>query len=88
VHITIADNGIGFDEAYVNKIFHLFQRLHRKVEYEGTGIGLAIVKKIVEKHHGHITAQSQEGQGASFIIGLPLTQPPVNQSVQTIASPV
>lgn len=70
--INIADNGIGFDEAYMNKIFNMFQRLHGKSEYEGTGIGLAIVKKIIEKHNGTITAQSRENEGATFIITLPL----------------
>jgi len=70
--ISIADNGIGFDEAYMNKIFNMFQRLHGKSEYEGTGIGLAIVKKIIEKHNGTITAQSRENEGATFIITLPL----------------
>ncbi|HWB24770.1 MAG TPA: response regulator [Chitinophagaceae bacterium] len=69
--ITISDNGIGFDEAYINKIFNMFQRLHGKGEYEGTGIGLAIVKKIIEKHNGTITAKSSENNGASFIITLP-----------------
>jgi len=70
--ITIADNGIGFDESYMNKIFNMFQRLHGKAEYEGTGIGLAIVKKIIEKHNGTITARSKENEGATFIITLPL----------------
>lgn len=70
--ISIADNGIGFDEAYMNKIFNMFQRLHGKSEYEGTGIGLAIVKKIIEKHNGTITAKSRENEGANFIITLPL----------------
>jgi signal transduction histidine kinase len=70
--ITITDNGIGFDESYINKIFNMFQRLHGKGEYEGTGIGLAIVKKIIEKHNGTITAKSRENEGAAFIITLPL----------------
>lgn len=70
--ITISDNGIGFDETYMNKIFNMFQRLHGKSEYEGTGIGLAIVKKIIEKHDGTITAKSRENEGATFIITLPL----------------
>jgi light-regulated signal transduction histidine kinase (bacteriophytochrome) len=71
-NIYIADNGIGFDEIYIDKIFNMFQRLHGKEEYDGTGIGLAIVKKIVEKHNGSITAKSKEGQGATFIIQLPV----------------
>lgn len=74
VRICIQDNGIGFDNKYIEKIFTLFQRLHGRAEYEGTGIGLAIVKKIIEKHNGLITARSQEGEGATFIIVLPRKQ--------------
>lgn len=70
--ITVADNGIGFDEQYLEKIFTIFQRLNPKEDYEGTGIGLAIVKKIIDKHNGSITARSREGAGASFIITLPV----------------
>jgi len=69
---TITDNGIGFDESYAGKIFDLFQRLHSRAEYKGTGIGLAICKKIIENHSGFIFAKSTEGQGASFFIVLPL----------------
>ena len=72
--IYIADNGIGFNEHYLDKIFTMFQRLHGRTEYEGTGIGLSIVKKIVEKHNGIVTARSQEGQGTTFIIVLPVKQ--------------
>ncbi|SOD19792.1 PAS domain-containing protein [Pedobacter xixiisoli] len=70
--IKITDNGIGFDESYAGKIFDLFQRLHSRTEYKGTGIGLAICKKIVENHSGFIFAKSKEGEGASFFISLPL----------------
>lgn len=70
--IKITDNGIGFDESYASKIFDLFQRLHARSEYKGTGIGLAICKKIVENHSGFIFAKSVEGQGASFFIVLPI----------------
>ncbi len=69
--ITISDNGIGFDSQYEKRIFELFQRLHTNKEYPGTGIGLAIVKKIVENHHGYITAESPEGRGAIFNIYIP-----------------
>ncbi|MDB5207036.1 MAG: domain S-box protein [Flavisolibacter sp.] len=69
--LTISDNGIGFDEKYAAKIFSLFERLHSKETYEGTGIGLAITKKIVEKHNGLIAAHSKEGEGARFLILLP-----------------
>ena len=72
--IYISDNGIGFNEQYLDKIFTMFQRLHGRSEYEGTGIGLSIVKKIIEKHNGLITAKSREGKGATFIIVLPLKQ--------------
>ncbi|RYD57842.1 MAG: PAS domain S-box protein [Sphingobacteriales bacterium] len=72
--ISISDNGIGFDEQYLNKIFTIFQRLHTKQEYEGTGIGLAICKKIVEKHSGLLTASSKEDEGATFTFILPLKQ--------------
>jgi signal transduction histidine kinase len=71
IHIT--DNGIGFDEKYISNVFTLFKRLHTKDKYEGTGIGLAITKRIIEKHKGHIIAHSKEGEGADFIIVLPVT---------------
>ncbi|OXA80977.1 His Kinase A (phospho-acceptor) domain-containing protein [Flavobacterium aquidurense] len=70
--ITVKDNGIGFDEIYLDRIFIIFQSLNDRQKYEGTGIGLAIAKKIIEKHNGLITARSQVGEGASFIIILPL----------------
>ena len=72
-HLTIADNGIGFEEEYNEKIFELFQKLHGRSEYKGTGIGLAIVKKIVENHDGIITAKGELGKGARFDIYLPLS---------------
>ena len=72
--ITISDNGIGFDEQYRDKIFTIFQRLHTREKYEGTGIGLAITKKIVDKHGGIITATSAENVGSTFIIVLPILQ--------------
>lgn len=72
--IAVQDNGIGFDITYLNKIFVIFQRLHGRAEYEGTGIGLAIVKKIIDTHSGLITASSAEGKGSTFYIILPLKQ--------------
>ena len=72
--ITVKDNGIGFDEKYLSKVFIIFQSLNDRNAYEGTGIGLAIAKKIIEKHDGLITAKSQVGIGSSFIILLPLSQ--------------
>ena len=74
--IRVQDNGIGFDEKYMDKIFAVFQRLHGRTEYEGTGVGLAVCRRIVDRHHGNITAKSQPGKGATFIITLPLKQPP------------
>ena len=71
VAITITDNGIGFDEKYLDRIFLPFQRLHSREEYEGTGIGLAISQKIVNRHGGTITARSRPGAGSSFTITLP-----------------
>lgn len=70
--ITVKDNGIGFDVQYLNKIFMIFQSLSDRSVYEGTGIGLAIAKKIIEKHNGVITAKSAVWEGASFIMLLPL----------------
>jgi PAS domain S-box-containing protein len=74
VKLRISDNGIGFDEAYSEKIFEIFQRLHSNKVYEGTGIGLAICKKIVDNHHGSISADGKPGEGATFTILLPLSQ--------------
>jgi PAS domain S-box-containing protein len=70
----IKDNGIGFSEEYSNKIFTIFQRLHSNSAYDGTGIGLAICKKIVERHNGYITAESKPGEGSLFTIILPISQ--------------
>lgn len=70
--IYIEDNGIGFDQKYAEQIFDMFRRLHSNAEYEGTGIGLALCKKIVEKHSGFISARGRPGEGAVFIISLPL----------------
>lgn len=72
--ITIADNGIGFDPQHAEKIFQLFQRLHTRHEFEGTGIGLALVKKIVQNHKGFVAASSAAGAGATFTVYLPATQ--------------
>jgi light-regulated signal transduction histidine kinase (bacteriophytochrome) len=70
-HISVSDNGIGFEKQYSEKIFELFQRLHSKDEYDGTGIGLAIVKKIIENHNGIITAKGEPDEGATFDIFIP-----------------
>jgi signal transduction histidine kinase len=73
--IYIEDNGIGFDQKYAEQIFDMFRRLHSNAEYEGTGIGLALCKKIVEMHHGYISALGKPGEGAVFILSLPLSLP-------------
>ena len=70
--ITLKDNGIGFDQQYADKIFELFQRLHTRNEYQGTGIGLAVCKKIVDKHNGEIIVSSKQNEGTTFAIILPV----------------
>ena len=72
--IIVEDNGIGFDEKFLDRIFVIFQRLHNQTSYEGTGIGLAIAKKNIDKHHGLIWAQSRINEGARFMIVLPVKQ--------------
>jgi signal transduction histidine kinase len=72
--IAIADNGIGFEEKYAGKIFTIFQRLNNKSEYEGTGIGLAIAKKIMERHQGIIDVSSKPGEGSTFFVIFPVRQ--------------
>ncbi|MEX2231554.1 MAG: response regulator [Cyclobacteriaceae bacterium] len=70
--IFIQDNGIGFDQKYAEEIFGMFKRLHHNSEFQGTGIGLALCKKIVEQHKGYISARSKINEGSTFIISLPL----------------
>lgn len=73
--IDVKDNGIGFDMKYAERIFGIFQRLHTRAEYEGTGVGLATCRKITERHHGEISVQSRQDHGTTFVINLPLQQP-------------
>ncbi|GAB3022230.1 PAS domain-containing sensor histidine kinase [Spirosoma pulveris] len=70
--INVTDNGIGFDERYLDRIFEVFQRLHGRTAYEGTGIGLAICQKVVQNHQGALTATSRPGKGATFSVYLPI----------------
>ena len=72
--ISVEDNGIGFDEKHLEKIFAVFQRLHGRMEYEGTGVGLAVCRRIADRHSGSITARSQPGKGATFVVTLPFHQ--------------
>jgi PAS domain S-box-containing protein len=78
--ISVEDNGIGFEEKYTDKIFAMFQRLHGRSEYEGTGVGLAVCRRITDRHSGTITAKSKLGEGATFIIRLPVHQAKQAQS--------
>jgi PAS domain S-box-containing protein len=79
--ISFQDNGIGFEEKYLDKIFVVFHRLHGRNEYEGTGVGLAVCRRIADRHHGTIIAKSRLGEGATFFVTLPVSQtkPPHSQ---------
>jgi signal transduction histidine kinase len=81
--LRVQDEGIGFDEKYLDRIFAPFQRLHGRNEFEGTGMGLAICRKIAESHWGSITAESAVGQGAVFIVTLPTMQPVVQPTIES-----
>jgi light-regulated signal transduction histidine kinase (bacteriophytochrome) len=70
--ITIRDNGIGFDQEDAERIFNVFTRLHGNAEYRGTGVGLSIVRKVIENHQGYVKAESQQGMGARFMVFLPV----------------
>ena len=82
--LTVRDNGIGFDEQYATRIFRAFERLHGARAYPGTGIGLALCRKIVERHHGTITAIGEIDHGATFTIRLPVTQPDEGPSLTAL----
>jgi len=80
--IYFEDNGIGFDQTYSQQIFDMFKRLHQQNEYEGTGIGLALCKKIVEEHDGYISARSVAGEGSTFIVSLPMHLNPAKDKMK------
>jgi signal transduction histidine kinase len=69
--INVTDNGIGFDSKYLDRIFQVFQRLNNRKDYPGTGVGLAICRRVIENHGGGLTADSQPGQGTTFCVYLP-----------------
>jgi len=83
--LRFADQGIGFESQYAERVFSLFQRLHGRNEYSGTGIGLALCRKIIERHGGIITAQSEPGEGAVFTIYLPMTQTVIEPLIELLA---
>ena len=75
--LSVQDNGIGFDEKYTDKIFAVFQRLHGRTEFEGTGVGLAVCRRITDRHGGTIRAHSKPGEGATFVVTLPVRHPKI-----------
>ena len=86
--LTVADNGIGFKQDYAERIFGIFQRLHGRSEYPGTGIGLATCRKILERHGGTIAASGRPGEGAAFVFTLPVSQSDEPADVMRYSTPI